>query len=52
MGAPATPTAAGKYASNRDIKKGQLFIFLGGKPVAFATNAFLKNLSAFQPKAF
>lgn len=41
MGAPATPTAAGKYASNRDIKKGQLFIFLGGKPVAFATNASL-----------
>lgn len=41
MGAPSTPTAAGKYASNRDIKKGQLFIFLGGKPVAFATNASL-----------
>lgn len=41
MGATATPTAAGKYSSNSDIKKGQLFIFLGGKPVAFATNASL-----------
>ena len=41
MGATPTPTAAGKYSSNSDIKKGQLFIFLGGKPVAFATNASL-----------
>lgn len=40
MGATPTGTEI-KCSSNADIKRGQLFIFIGDKPVAFASNASL-----------